>query len=147
MERPILQLQLTTGNVLIECLPDRAPKHVEQIVKAADSGLYDGTPFHRVIHGFMAQGGATGHALPQLEAEFNIHPHIEGTCSMARTDDPNSASDQFFICFATCPWLDNNYTAWGRVVYGMHNVHEIAAGEPPVEPTRIVRMRSLQWNL
>lgn len=140
---PILRMDLPTGMVLIECYPQAAPNHVAQILKIADEGSYDGIPFHRVIDGFMAQGGATGKQYPQLTAEFNNIPHVEGMCSMARTNDPNSASDQFFICIANAQFLDRQYTVWGRVMYGMEHVHSIAKGEPPPEPTPIVRMRSV----
>ena len=91
----------------------------------------------------MAQGGWTKQALPQLLAEFNDVPHTEGTCSMARTNDPNSASDQFFICFGNANFLDRQYTVWGKVIYGMQNVHKITRGEPPQDPTKIVRMRQI----
>ena len=108
MNNPIIKMDLPAGPVLIECYPDKAPKHVAQILSQAEEGLYDGTVFHRVIQGFMAQGGWTQKALPQLEAEFNDVPHVEGICSMARTNDPNSASDQFFICFGDARFLDKN---------------------------------------
>jgi peptidylprolyl isomerase len=143
MTNPILKIDLPSGTVLIECFPDLAPKHVEQIVSFANQGLYDGTVFHRVIDGFMAQGGWTMKALPVLAAEFNDHPHVEGVCSMARTNDPNSASDQFFICFGNAQFLDRNYTVWGKVISGMQHVHGITRGEPPMEPTPIVRMRQV----
>lgn len=140
---PILRLDLSTGMVLIECFPKLAPNHVEQIVRLADAGEYDGIPFHRVIEGFMAQGGATLNKQTALNAEFNDYPHVEGTCSMARTPDPNSAADQFFICFQPCQFLDRQYTVWGKVIYGMENVHAINRGEPPADPTLIVKMRSV----
>ena len=142
MNNPMIRMDLPAGMVLIECYPDKAPKHVAQILDQAEQGLYDGTVFHRVISGFMAQGGWTQKPLPQLEAEFNDVQHLEGICSMARTNDPNSASDQFFICFGDARFLDKNYTVWGKVVYGMNHVHNsINKGEPPVEPTPVVRMR------
>jgi len=135
-------MDLPSGMVLIECLPEIAPNHVAQILDIANKGMYDGMPFHRVIEGFMAQGGWTQKQLPQLQAEFNDHPHTEGVCSMARTNDPNSASDQFFICFGDCRFLDRNYTVWGKVIYGMKHVHGgISRGEPPADPTPIVSMR------
>lgn len=143
---PILRMDVPTGMVLIECFPKLAPNHVAQIIKAADEGKYDGIPFHRVIEGFMAQGGATNAGMPGLNAEFNEYPHVEGTCSMARTPDPNSASDQFFICFTDCRFLDRQYTVWGKVIYGMQHVHAIKRGEPPVDPTAIVRMRSVDLS-
>ena len=143
MSNPILKLEMPTGVVFIECFPDLAPKHVAQIIDLAEKGMYDGIPFHRVIEGFMAQGGWTQQALPQLLAEFNDYPHVEGTCSMARTNDPNSASDQFFICFANAQFLDRQYTVWGKVIYGMEHIHAINRGEPPQDPTKIVRVRQL----
>lgn len=143
---PILRMDLPTGMVLIECYPQVAPNHVAQIIKIADAGDYDGIPFHRVIEGFMAQGGATMKQYPQLKQEFNKIPHVEGMCSMARTNDPDSASDQFFICFQHSAFLDEQYTVWGRVMYGMEHVHAIKRGEPPPEPSTIVRMRSVDPN-
>ena len=140
---PLIKMELPTGTVLIECFPNLAPNHVAQIIKAANDEKYDNTPFHRVIDNFMAQGGNTNAHLPQLNAEFNQYPHVEGTCSMARTPDPNSASDQFFICFTDCRFLDQQYTVWGRVIYGMNHVHNIKRGEPPVEPTTIIKMREV----
>jgi peptidylprolyl isomerase len=141
---PHLLMELDNGgSVVIECLPDLAPKHVSQIVKIAETGDYDGTEFHRVIPGFMAQGGWTKKPYPNIEAEFTPTPHVEGICSMARTNDPNSAVDQIFICFQASPWLDNQYTVWGKVVKGMDSVHGIAMGEPPVVPTKITRMRTV----
>ena len=146
MSNPILKLEMPTGVVFIECFPDLAPKHVAQIIDLAEKGMYDGIPFHRVIEGFMAQGGWTQQALPQLLAEFNDYPHVEGTCSMARTNDPNSASDQFFICFANAQFLDRQYTVWGKVIYGMEHIHAINRGEPPQDPTKIVRVRQLDTS-
>lgn len=144
MNNPVLKLDLDAGAVLIECFPDLAPNHVAQILQLANSGEYDGTVFHRVIAGFMAQGGWTQKQLPQLNAEFNSYPHTEGVCSMARTNDPNSASDQFFICFNDARFLDNQYTVWGKVMSGMQHVHNgINKGEPPAEATRILRMRQV----
>jgi peptidylprolyl isomerase len=140
---PVIRMDLPTGIVLIECFPHLAPNHVKQILEIANNGWYDGTVFHRVIEGFMAQGGWTRRQLPQLIAEFNDFPHVQGVCSMARTPDPNSASDQFFICFGDARFLDKQYTVWGRVMYGMEHVHSINRGEPPVEPTVIVKMREV----
>ena len=139
MSNPIIKMELITGTVLIECFPDKAPNHVAQILRQAGQGLYDGTDFHRVIDGFMAQGGWTKQALPQLLAEFNDVPHTEGICSMARTNDPNSASDQFFICFGNANFLDRQYTVWGKVVSGMENVDKIKRGEPVRDPDKIVK--------
>jgi peptidylprolyl isomerase len=142
MSNPRLTLELPAGEVIIECFPDKAPNHVAQVLRLANEGQYDGTVFHRVIPNFMAQGGWTQKQLPQLQAEFNDVRHTEGICSMARTNDPHSASDQFFICFTDCPWLDGQYTAWGKVITGMEHVHHgINQGEPPSGPTPILRMR------
>lgn len=143
MSNPILRMDLPTGMVLMECFPDVAPNHVKQIIQIADDGSYDGIPFHRVIEGFMAQGGATTKEYPGLNAEFNDIPHLPGMCSMARTNDPNGASTQFFICIADARFLDKQYTVWGRVIYGMEHVYAIEKGEPPANPTAIVRMRSV----
>jgi peptidylprolyl isomerase len=121
---------------------------VAQISKLADEGFYDGLLFHRVIDGFMAQGGCPngtgmGGAKTKIKAEFNDTPHVEGVCSMARANDPNSASSQFFICLDDATFLDRQYTAWGRVVSGMEAVHAIKKGEPPRQPTRIKTFRTV----
>ncbi|GGY42319.1 peptidylprolyl isomerase [Parvularcula lutaonensis] len=142
----MLKLKLETGDVLIETFEDKAPKHVEQITRLAEEGFYDGLTFHRVIDGFMAQGGCPdgtgmGGADKQLPAEFNDVSHQEGVCSMARAQDPNSASSQFFICLDDASFLDKQYTVWGKVVEGMENVHAIAKGEPPANPTKIIEFR------
>lgn len=141
-----LKLKLETGDVLIETFEDKAPKHVEQITRLAEEGFYDGLTFHRVIDGFMAQGGCPdgngmGGAKNKLPAEFNDVSHQEGVCSMARAQDPNSASSQFFICLDDASFLDKQYTVWGKVVEGMENVHAIAKGEPPANPTKIVEFK------
>jgi cyclophilin family peptidyl-prolyl cis-trans isomerase len=143
-----LVLELKDGPVTIEFLPDVAPKHVERIKTLVGRGFYDGTPFHRVIDGFMAQGGdptgtGTGGALP---AEFtNKYRFIRGTCGMARSQNPDSANSQFFIMFAPAPSLDGQYTIWGRVVGGMDAVDKIkrgAAGSGVVQgPDRLIRAR------
>jgi peptidylprolyl isomerase len=143
-----LKLELETGDVVIETFDDKAPKHVEQITRLAEEGFYDGLTFHRVIEGFMAQGGCPdgtgmGGAKENLPAEFNDVPHVEGTCSMARAQDPNSASSQFFICLDDATFLDGQYTAWGKVVEGMDHVHEISKGEPPANPTKIKSFRKV----
>ena len=143
-----LKLELETGDVIIETLDDKAPQHVEQITRLAEDGFYDGLTFHRVIDGFMAQGGCPdgtgmGGADKHIPAEFNDEPHVEGVCSMARAQDPNSASSQFFICLDDATFLDNQYTAWGRVVEGMENVHAIHKGEPPADPTKIKSFRKI----
>ena len=133
------------GDVVIRLRPDLAPEHVARISELARSGFYDGVPFHRVIPGFMAQGGdptgrgTGGSDLPDLKAEFSDEPHVRGTASMARTSDPDSANSQFFICFDDARFLDGQYTVWGQVESGMENVDALPAGEPPREPGRIVK--------
>jgi peptidylprolyl isomerase len=142
-----LLVELSTGPVKIELLPDLAPKHVERIKELAREGFYDGVVFHRVINDFMAQGGdptgtgAGGSKKPDLPAEFNSEPHVRGVCSMARTANPNSANSQFFICFADARFLDRQYTVWGRVTEGMENVDALPKGEPPRTPGQIVSMK------
>jgi cyclophilin family peptidyl-prolyl cis-trans isomerase len=142
-----LVLETTKGRVVIELRPDLAPGHVERIKTLARQGFYDGVAFHRVIEGFMAQTGCPqgtgtgGSDLPDLKAEFNAEPHVRGTVSMARTNAPNSANSQFFICFDDATFLDNKYTVWGKVVEGMDNVDKIKRGEPARDPDRIVSMR------
>jgi len=142
----ILELELETGTVRIETFPDKAPKHVEQITRLAEEKFYDGLTFHRVIDGFMAQAGCprgdgTGGADENIPAEFNDVSHQRGVVSMARAQNPNSASSQFFIVFDDASFLDGQYTAWGRVVEGMENVDAVARGEPPKKPTKIVSFR------
>jgi len=134
-----LVLELKDGPVTIQFLPDVAPKHVERIKLLTGRGFYDGTPFHRVIEGFMAQGGdktgtGTGGSeqsgLPDLQAEFtNKYRFVRGVCGMARSSNPNSANSQFFIMFAPAPSLDGQYTIWGRVVSGMDAVDKIKRGD------------------
>ena len=136
-------IDTTKGRVVIALRTDIAPNHADRIKQLARDGYYNNVPFHRVIEGFMAQGGATGKTYPQLPAEFNDVEHLPGVCSMARTNDPNSASDQFFICFADCRFLDRQYTVWGRVILGMEHINSIARGEPPENPTCIVNMQVL----
>ncbi|MDA8708236.1 peptidylprolyl isomerase [Hellea sp.] len=133
-----------TGDVVILLRPDLAPQHVAQISKLAGEGFYDGLTFHRVIDGFMAQGGCPdgtgmGGAKQQIPAEFNNHPHVEGVCSMARSSNPNSASSQFFICLDEAGFLDGQYTVWGEVESGMELVHALPKGEPPRYPGKIVK--------
>jgi peptidylprolyl isomerase len=141
-------LTLDTGDVTIEMLPDKAPKHVARIKKLADDGFYDGLKLHRVIEGFMAQmgcprgDGTGGSKEPDLPAEFNDESHQRGVCSMARAQNPNSANSQFFICFDDASFLDGQYTVWGRVIDGMDNVDKVARGEPPRNPTKIVSFRT-----
>ena len=133
------------GDVVIKLRPDLAPGHVERITELAGQGFYDGVAFHRVIPGFMAQGGdptgtgTSGSKLPNLKAEFSGEPHKRGTCSMARTSDPNSANSQFFICFDDARFLDRQYTVWGEVESGMEHVDNLPKGEPPREPGKIVK--------
>ncbi len=147
-----LYMDLTSGRVVIEMFPDIAPKAVERIKTLAARGFYDGTPFHRVIEGFMAQGGdptgtgTGGSDLPNLPAEFTTKRHfLRGTCGMARTQDPNSANSQFFIMFAPAPHLDGQYTIWGQVVQGMDHIDALkrgAGGSGTVQnPDRIMKMR------
>ena len=138
-----LTLHLTTGDVVIKLRPDLAPNHVARIVELAGEGFYDNVKFHRVIAGFMAQGGCPdgtgmgGSKKPDLAQEFNSEPHVRGVCSMARSSSPNSANSQFFICFDDAGFLDRQYTAWGNVIEGMENVDALPKGEPPREPGRI----------
>jgi peptidylprolyl isomerase len=140
-----LNLQLDTGDVKIKLRPDLAPGHVERIKELVNEGFYDGIKFHRVIPGFMAQGGCPqgtgmgGSEKPDLQAEFNDEPHVRGVCSMARTNYPHSANSQFFICFDDARFLDKQYTVWGQVVEGMENVDGLPKGEPPREPGKIVK--------
>jgi peptidylprolyl isomerase len=147
-----LVLDLRDGPVTIQLLPDVAPRHVERIKTLTNRGFYNNTPFHRVIEGFMAQGGdptgtgTGGSDLPNLPAEFtNRYRFIRGICGMARTGDPNSANSQFYIMFAPAPSLDNQYTIWGRVVAGMEAVDKIKRGSGNSgmvqNPDRIVRAR------
>ena len=141
-----LFLELSSGGTVeIVLRPDLAPHHVERIQTLARRGFYNGLTFHRVIPGFMAQGGdpkGTGEGgsdLPDLKAEFTQMPFLRGTFGAARTDSPDSANSQFFITFVPRPELDGNYTVMGRVVSGMDAVDAIAPGEPPQQPTKIVR--------
>jgi peptidylprolyl isomerase len=142
-----LILTLDTGEVTIELRPDLAPKHVDRIKELAREGFYDGVVFHRVIPGFMAQGGdptgtgSGGSKKPDLPAEFNAEPHTRGAASMARTNNPNSANSQFFIVFDEATFLDRQYTVWGRVVSGMEAVDALPKGEPPRSPGKIVTAR------
>jgi len=141
-----LTIELKNGPVLIELYPDKAPGHVKRIKKLAGDGKYDGVAFHRVIDGFMAQTGdiefgnskkysdnrvgTGGSELPDLKAEFNEGNHEKGTCSMARSNLPDSANSQFFICFDSATFLDNQYTIWGQVIEGMDHVDKIKRGAP-----------------
>ncbi|MCT2558314.1 peptidylprolyl isomerase [Tsuneonella sp. YG55] len=150
MAADTLTFTLDTGNgeggdVVIKLRPDLAPNHVERITELANEGFYDGVVFHRVIPGFMAQGGdptgtgMSGSDKPDLKQEFNAEPHVRGTCSMARTNNPDSANSQFFICFDDARFLDRQYTVWGQVESGMEHIDALPKGEPPREPGKIVK--------
>ena len=145
-----LTFTLDTGdgeerNVVIKLRPDLAPNHVKQITDLASEGFYDGVVFHRVIPGFMAQGGdptgtgTSGSKKPNLKQEFSAEPHVRGVCSMARTANPDSANSQFFICFDDATFLDRQYTVWGQVIEGMEHVDALPKGEPPRAPGKIVK--------
>jgi len=142
-----LLLETSKGSVKIDLRPDLAPGHVERIKELAREGFYDGIVFHRVIDGFMAQAGCPqgtgmgGSSKPDLKAEFNAEPHVRGTCSMARTSAPNSANSQFFICFDDASFLNRQYTVWGQVSEGMDVIDQLAKGEPPRNPDKIVSMK------
>ena len=142
-----LIMTLDSGPVIIELLPDLAPGHVERIKELAREGFYDGVVFHRVIDGFMAQGGdptgtgSGGSDRPNLKAEFSKEPHERGVCSMARTSNPHTANSQFFICLDDATFLDGQYTVWGRVAEGMEHVDALPKGEPPRAPGKIVSMK------
>jgi cyclophilin family peptidyl-prolyl cis-trans isomerase len=130
-----LTFTLDTGDgdnkdVVIKLRPDLAPGHVERITTLAGEGFYDGVVFHRVI---------PGSDKPDLKAEFNSEPHTRGTCSMARTQVPDSANSQFFICFDDAEFLDGQYTVWGQVESGMEHVDALPKGEPPANPGKIVK--------
>ena len=133
------------GDVVIKLRPDLAPGHVDRITTLAKDGFYDGVVFHRVIPGFMAQGGDPtgtgmgGSKLPDIKAEFSREPHVRGVCSMARASNPNSANSQFFICFDDATFLDGQYTVWGEVTSGMEHVDALPKGEPPRTPGKIVK--------
>jgi cyclophilin family peptidyl-prolyl cis-trans isomerase len=142
----VLLLDLSTGGrVAIRLMPEWAPRHVARIKELTRQGFYDGVIFHRVIEGFMAQTGdptgtgVGGSELPDLEAEFNNVPHLRGTVSMARTNEPNSANSQFFIMFYPRFALDHKYSVFGRVIGGMQYVDAIQRGEPPANPTRVLQ--------
>ena len=144
-----LTLTLHDGDVTIKLRPDLAPEHVARIGELANEGFYDGVPFHRVIPGFMAQGGdggrgdgTGGSSKPNLKQEFSKEPHVRGVCSMARTSDPNSANSQFFIVFDDAKFLDGQYTVWGQVTDGMDLIDALPKGEPPRAPGKIVKARA-----
>lgn len=146
-----IYIDLKDGRVTIKTRPDLAPNHVARITELAGEGYYDDSPIHRVIEGFMAQmgdptgTGSGGSDKPDLDAEFSDTPHVRGTVSMARTQDPNSANSQFFICFEEASYLDGQYTVWGEVIEGMEHVDAIKRGGGPNgvvdDPDRIVRMQ------
>jgi peptidylprolyl isomerase len=141
-----LIIELKSGKVTIELLPKLAPKHVERVKTLARQGFYDGIVFHRVIKGFMAQTGdptgtgTGGSKLGNLPAEFTPTPFERGTVGAARANDPNSADSQFFICFTHTPFLNGKYTVWGKVVDGMPFVDQIALGEPPPAPDKMLKV-------
>lgn len=142
-----LYLDLKDGRVTIKLMPDKAPKHVERIKTLTREGFYDGIVWHRVIDGFMAQTGDPtgtgmgGSELPDLEAEFNDYNFGRGTIGAARSQAPNSANSQWFICFDDCSFLNGQYTVWGQVVDGMEHVDDITRGEPPKNPDKIVKLQ------
>ena len=154
-----LIMETTKGRVVIALMPDLAPGHVARIKELAREQAYDGVVFHRVIPDFMAQpgdvqfckkggenfnpsrAGMGGSDTPDLQAEFSAVPHVRGTCSMARSQSPNSANSQFFICFTDSPWLNKQYTVWGQVIEGMDNIDQIKKGEPVQDPDSIVSVK------
>jgi peptidylprolyl isomerase len=138
--------ETTQGRVVVALRPDLAPNHVARIKELVREKFYDGTVFHRVIDGFMAQtGDPTGTGMggsgKKLKAEFSREPHVRGTVSMARAQHPDSGDSQFFICFEPAPFLNGQYTVWGKVTEGMENVDKIKRGEPVQDPDRIVTAR------
>ena len=151
-------IELKDGRVVVELLPDVAPKHAERMKELARAGKYDNVAFHRVIEGFMAQTGDVQHAnmennynpgrsgtggsdLPDLPAEFSKLPHDRGTLGAARSQNPNSANSQFFINFKDNHFLNGQYTVYGRVIEGMEHVDKIARGEPPANPDRMISVK------
>jgi cyclophilin family peptidyl-prolyl cis-trans isomerase len=165
-EENIMILKLKDGDVKIELFEDVAPNHVKRIKQLAVEGKYDGVVFHRVIDGFMAQtgdvkfgnssnddynlsrAGTGGSELPDLKEEFSELPHDRGTLSMARSQDPNSANSQFFICFKPAPFLDRQYTVFGKVIEGMENVDKIKRGDESnngavTDPDKIISFKPL----
>jgi peptidylprolyl isomerase len=141
-----LILETSKGPVTIEMRPDLAPAHVSRIKELVRGGFYDGIVFHRVIDGFMAQTGCPhgtgmGGSGQKLKAEFSKEKHVRGTVSMARAQNPDSGDSQFFICFADAPFLNGQYSIWGKVTAGMENVDKIKRGEPVANPDRIVKAR------
>lgn len=142
-----LYLDLKDGRVVIKLMPDIAPNHVARIKELTKKGFYDGIVFHRVIDGFMAQTGdptgtgTGGSDLPDLKAEFNDYNFGRGAIGAARTNNPDSANSQWFICFDDCSFLNKQYTVWGQVVSGMEHVDAITRGEPPANPDKIIKMQ------
>ena len=142
----IITLETTQGNVKIQMRPDLAPNHCEHIKRLVEEGFYDGIVFHRVIDDFMAQTGDPtgtgmgGSKFPNIPAEFTSAPFKRGTLGMARSQQPNSANSQFFICFKEASFLNGQYTVWGEVIGGMELVDKIKRGEPPSNPDKIVKM-------
>jgi len=154
-----LIMETTKGKVVISLLPDLAPGHVARIKELAREEAYDGVVFHRVIPDFMAQtgdvkfgkkggesfnpsrAGMGGSDKPDLQAEFSAVPHVRGTCSMARSQSPNSADSQFFICFTDAPWLNKQYSVWGQVIEGMDVIDQVKKGEPVQDPDSIISVR------
>ena len=152
-------METTKGRVTIQLMPDLAPGHVARIKELTREQAYDGVVFHRVIEDFMAQtgdvqygkqgsdsfnparAGMGGSSKPDLKAEFSNMSHVRGTCSMARSQNPNSANSQFFICFTDAPWLNKQYTVWGQVIEGMDVIDQIKRGEPVRDPDSITTMR------
>jgi peptidyl-prolyl cis-trans isomerase B (cyclophilin B) len=152
-------METTKGKVVIQLLPDLAPGHVARVKELTREGAYDGVVFHRVIEDFMAQtgdvqygktggkdfnparAGMGGSEKPDLKAEFSNMSHVRGTCSMARSQMPNSANSQFFVCFTDAPWLNKQYSVWGQVIEGMENIDKIKRGEPVRDPDTIVSMK------
>jgi peptidylprolyl isomerase len=139
----VLILETSQGTVVVAMRPELAPRHVDRIKALVREGFYDGVVFHRVIDGFMAQTGdptgtGTGGSGVKLKAEFSNEPHVRGTVSMARSQNPDSGDSQFFICFEDAPWLNRQYTVWGNVVEGMQNVDKIKRGEPVTNPDQIL---------
>lgn len=161
--KEVAVIETQFGRIVFEFFPEVAPKHCEAFKKLATSGFYDGTTFHRVIPGFMIQGGdplskdndrsndGTGNPGYTLPAEFSDKPHVRGTVSMARTSDPNSAGSQFFICVAPASYLDRQYTVFGQVTEGMEVVDKIVAvprdrNDNPLEPMRMQKVRVVKSN-
>lgn len=152
-------METTKGKVVIALFPDLAPGHVARIKELSREGAYDGVVFHRVIEDFMAQtgdvqygkqggdsfnpgrAGMGGSDKPDLKAEFSATPHVRGTCSMARSQNPNSANSQFFVCFTDAPWLNKQYSVWGQVIEGMDVIDQIKKGEPVRDPDSIISMK------